>query len=160
MILALLHLPAWWSQVPYYPSPKEVYDDVSQLLPKDGEFRFIDIGCGVGKLLNYLSLNHSNGHFTGVEISFLPYIMAKIRNITRPNVEIRYKSFWTMNLSHYDYIYAFLSPAPMQRIWEKANTECKKGALFISNSFKAPANESFTKEVSPKLGGVLYIYQV
>jgi hypothetical protein len=35
-------------------------------------------------------------------------------------------------------IYAYLSPAPMERLWEKARAEMKPGSLFISNSFAVP----------------------
>jgi hypothetical protein len=35
-------------------------------------------------------------------------------------------------------VYAFLSPAPMPRLWEKICAEMKPGSLFISNSFPVP----------------------
>lgn len=160
LLLAVFHLPAWWSQIPYYPTPKEVYDEISILLPSDRSFVFADIGCGVGKLLKHLSLQHPQGTFIGMEISLLPFLIAKMRNVSRPNVQISFQSFWRADLSCCDYLYAFLSPAPMAELWAKVEKEGKRGALFISNSFKAPVKELREKEVSPKPGGVLYIYNV
>ncbi len=41
-------------------------------------------------------------------------------------------------MGDYDVVYAFLSPAPMPRLWEKAGIEMAPGAMLISNSFVVP----------------------
>jgi hypothetical protein len=43
-------------------------------------------------------------------------------------------------LSRYDVAYAFLSPQPMPRLYEKVVAEMKPDTLFISNSFVVPDN--------------------
>jgi len=51
------------------------------------------------------------------------------------NVEMRSADFWKENLAAYQVVYAFLSPVPMNRLYEKVKAEMKPGSLFISNSF-------------------------
>ena len=50
---------------------------------------------------------------------------------------------WRADLAGYDVVYAFLSPAPMPALGEKAKREMRPGSLLVSNSFAVP-------EVSPE----------
>jgi hypothetical protein len=45
---------------------------------------------------------------------------------------------WNANLAAYDIVYAYLSPAPMPALWDKARAEMKPGSLLISNTFAVP----------------------
>ncbi|MDP3440867.1 MAG: class I SAM-dependent methyltransferase, partial [Azonexus sp.] len=56
----------------------------------------------------------------------------------RPNISWRWEDMWQVRLDDFDVVYAFLSPAPMPRLWEKIQAEMKPGSLFISNSFPVP----------------------
>jgi hypothetical protein len=42
------------------------------------------------------------------------------------------------DLTGYDLVYAFLSPAPMSRLWDKVGREMRPGTLFVSNTFAIP----------------------
>ena len=54
-------------------------------------------------------------------------------------------------------IYAFLSPVPMARVWEKAQRELPAGATVISNSFPVPgAAPERTVEVPGELSQDTY----
>lgn len=160
LLLALLHLPAWWTQVPYYPTPPKMYEAILDELPKDISFKFVDIGCGFGGLLCYLSHHRPQGTFEGVEISLLPFFCAKLKCMSRSNIRVRFKSFWKMSFHSFNYIYAFLSPAPMKTLWNKISLEAPDGSIFLSNSFEAPAETLSTKKISDERGGRLYIYKV
>ena len=67
-----------------------------------------------------------------------PYAWARISCRQLPNIEIRYGDFWSQPLGDYGLVYAFLSPDPMPRLWDKAGIEMKPGALLVSNSFAVP----------------------
>ena len=62
-------------------------------------------------------------------------------------------------LAYYDVVYAFLSPEPMPRLWEKVKDEMLPGSIFVSNSFAVPNIEpSEIWELSDERKTVLYIY--
>ena len=41
-------------------------------------------------------------------------------------------------LAQYDVVFAYLSPAPMKRLWRKARAEMRRGTVFISSTFAVP----------------------
>ena len=133
-------------RVPLYLTNKTTWSAIERLLPPDDTGRFIDLGCGVGGLLKHLADTKQGYQIEGIESAPLPYIISRLRMALSPhlNATIRYGSLWNANLSDYDIVYCFLSPAPMPKLYEKAVTEMKAGSLFISNSFDVPnhpANE-------------------
>jgi SAM-dependent methyltransferase len=151
-----LHLPSWvfllgfllllllqWNsnteQVPLYLSNRKTWEVLEHLLPHH-DIRFVDLGSGLGGTLFHLAERHPQGQFVGIESAPLPYAISRIRLAVNrlKNVELRYGNFWKVDLSSYNVLYAFLSPVPMQRLYDKAHTEMKEGSLFISNSFGVP----------------------
>ena len=135
----LIYLPTFWTRVPYYPTSLPMYQAIATELPADKSLSFIDLGCGFGGLLDFLSRRCPQAYFYGVEIGFLPYLVSKLRFLRRHNVSIRLKSFWNFSLAPYDRVYAFLAPGPMPRLWEKARREMQPGSVLLVNSFPAPA---------------------
>lgn len=148
--LAGLHLPALWTHVPYYPTPFQSYQTIASLVPEDA-ISFADLGCGTGKLLQYVCSSKKVSKLYGYEISIFPYIIAKFRSLLQNKIKIRFCSFWSINWNQFDVIYCFLSPAPMSKVSEKFNREAKNGALLISNTFELPVtadtNIVFIKEI-------------
>lgn len=151
-----LHLPSWlaliafilllvlqWNsnteQVPLYLSNRKTWQALEHLLPQH-DIRFVDLGSGLGGTLFHLAERHPHGRFVGIESAPLPYAVARVRLVLNrlKNVELRYGNFWNIDLAPYNILYAFLSPVPMQRLFDKANREMREGSLFVSNSFGVP----------------------
>jgi len=158
----LIYLPTFWTGVPYYPTSSRMYQAVLENLPKDSEFRFIDLGCGFGGLLKYLSINCPKAHFEGVDISPLPLLVCKLRFMFKPSSQIyvRYRNFWHMSLDKYDVVYAFLAPGPMPKLWEKVNREMKPGSKFMTNTFLVDATPQKIIEVEDRRKCTLNIFSV
>jgi SAM-dependent methyltransferase len=144
LILLLIYVPTFWTGVPFYPSNRKMYAAVLAQLPEDREFNFIDLGCGFGSLLFFLAKHRPLGRYTGVELSLLPYCIAKLRSWLPGSSQpaIKLQSIWTTELSDFDYIYAFLAPPPMPRLWEKVKKEAKAKTVLLVNSFPVPAPPS------------------
>ena len=79
-----------------------------------------------------------DSHFTGVEHAPLAWLVGRYFCIGRPNIHWRWEDMWQVKLDDFDVVYAFLSPVPMPRLWEKIQAEMQPGSLFISNSFPVP----------------------
>lgn len=134
LLLALTSFGAVRSRVPLYLSSPRAAQELAQRLPRQG--RLIDLGCGLGGPLARINKLHPDANLTGVETAPLNWLLAKIRLSGRAT--IRFGSLWKAHLGTYDIVYAYLSPAPMAQLWEKARNEMKPGSLLISNSFAIP----------------------
>ncbi|MBI3712268.1 MAG: class I SAM-dependent methyltransferase [Burkholderiales bacterium] len=139
-VFSLLFWSTYKTQVPYYPSKTSLLPPLRELLPKDSEFTFVDLGSGMGGLLFDLSSRCEQGHFFGIEYAPLPWLISRLRQIMkRARVDIHYGSFFDCHLSKFDVVFCYLSPAAMTAIWEKAKHEMRPGTLFLSYEFIVPS---------------------
>lgn len=136
-LLLLVYRGAVTGQVPLYLSNRSTATALLALLPA-GTARCCDLGAGIGSVLRPLAEARSDAHFTGVENAPATWLCGWL--LTRPyrNLDWRMASLWDTPLGGFDVVYAFLSPAPMARLWQKAQAEMKPGTLFVSNSFAVP----------------------
>lgn len=159
--LSLIYAPAFWTRVPYYPTSKAAYPLILAELPLDRPFIFADIGCGFGDLLFFLAKHRPNGTFEGVEIGFIPMAYARVKAaLLRQNVHVHFTSMWNVSVDECDFVYTFLSPAPMPRLWEKLSHEMKPGSTFISNTFEVPATPDESVRVKDERGAALLIFRM
>lgn len=156
----IIYAPAFWTRVPYYPTSSATYLMLLPELPNDKEFSFADLGCGFGDLLFFLAKHRPLGRYVGVEIGILPCLLGKVRAVLygKGRVTIRYQSIWSTDLSHFDFVYTFLSPAPMKEIWRKVSSEMRPGSTYINNSFAVPAEAARQIQVKDDKGSVLFIH--
>lgn len=125
------------SRVPLYLTNATAAGAIASLLPPTPCF-VLDIGCGDGGLIRRLARLRPDCEFVGIEHAPLTWLWARIANLGFDNVMVRYGDFWKQPLTPYDFVYAFLSPSPMPRLWDKARADMRPGTLLISNSFPVP----------------------
>ncbi len=160
-VLFLLNAAACLQRVPLFSSSDRAAAVVHELLPAQGGFRFIDLGCGTGTFLARLACARSDGNYTGVELTPVPYWLSRCRTLRNRAVDIRWGSFWGVNLRDYDVVYAYLSPAPMARLWDKARSEMRPGSLLISNGFCIPGvAPTRTIALGDAVGSTLYLWRM
>jgi hypothetical protein len=134
-------LVVYWStfrtQVPLYLSSNKVWQALETRLPPMQPFTLIDLGSGIGGVLTHLAQTHPHGRFYGVESAPLPFAWSWLRiKIGRhTQCSVNWGSLWNCDLSHYDIVFAYLSPVPMDALWKKAKQEMRPGSIFISNTF-------------------------
>ncbi len=160
--LLCIYAPAFWTRVPYYPTPRAAYSLILAELPTDRPFTFLDIGCGFGDMLFFLSKHRPNGSFVGIEIGLIPWLYGslKARLFARTRVSIRFQNMWTEPLGRYDIVYTFLSPAPMEQMWEKVSAEMRPGTLFITNTFEVPAPADEVLSVKDERCSHLFLHRI
>jgi SAM-dependent methyltransferase len=152
---------AWRQRVPLFASGSRTARQVAGLLPHRRNLRVVDLGCGAGGLLRTLSATRPDGVYHGVELSPLPYLAARVRAWLGGGFSVRWGDFWLTDLSGYDVVYAYLSPEPMERLWEKALREMPAGSLFISKGFAVPgAQPSLTLATGERMDPTLYVWRM
>ena len=139
LILLLLYWSTYRTQVPFYPSRLSTWQAVENLLPARSSVRFIDIGSGLGGLPLYLEKQRSEGEFVGIEIAPLPWLISKLRaRFASSKVRFVRGDYRLLDFTQHDVIFAYLSPAAMVDLWQKAKEEMRPGALLLSYEFPIP----------------------
>ncbi len=137
-ILLLLYGRIWRSEVPLFFSTDRAQAELEKLLPSGRPISFLDVGCGDGRVLLRLAQARPESRFEGVEHAFAPWLAARFRCRTSDrHCTVHRGDLWTRSLAPYDVVYAFLSPAVMERFWDKARSEMRPGTLLVS-AFGAP----------------------
>ncbi|WP_217125284.1 class I SAM-dependent methyltransferase [Hydrogenophilus thiooxidans] len=129
------------TRVPLYLSNAQAVEAIAEQLPSDRPFRFLDLGSGTGALLLPLARRFPNGTFVGIESAPLPLWLARWQAQGQSNLVYLSGDIFSESWRGYDFVYAFLSPAPMARVARKARNELAPGAVLISNSFPLPDQE-------------------
>lgn len=143
-LFAVLLLVYWNSagdRVPLYLTNRRTWRELARLVPDKPGLQVVDLGSGIGGTLLFLARTRPDVTFTGMETAPVPYALSRLRLLLagRPaNLHIAWGSLWEADLSKFDVVYCFLSPAPMPRLWDKARREMRPGTLLISNSFEVP----------------------
>lgn len=147
------------SRVPLFLSNRATALAVADLIPPE-PCRVVDLGCGTGALIRRLSRRRPDCSFVGIEHAPLPWLWGRLSTVGMGNCRIEYGDFWRLSLADYRVAYAFLSPAPMPRLWAKARTEMRPGAWLISNGFEIPgASPDQVSEVGDRRGTRLLSYR-
>lgn len=138
-LLASLYWGVSRTRVPLFPSSRAAARAVANLLPQQRGFSFLDLGCGLGGVLACLARARPAGRYYGIEAAPLPFLLARLRAaLAAQSCRIIWGDFRDLDLSQYDVVYAYLSPAAMGELWRKARREMRCGSLLISNGFAVP----------------------
>ncbi|NHZ41497.1 class I SAM-dependent methyltransferase [Massilia sp. CCM 8693] len=136
LFLLALYWSTFRTQVPYYPSGKWVWNEVDKLLPKDKPLLVIDIGSGLGGFTMELARRRPESVFVGIELAPLPWLLSFLRaRITASRARFVRGDYDNLDLSNYDAVFAYLSPAPMSALWNKASKEMRPGSILLSYEF-------------------------
>ena len=146
LVLLVVYWSTFRTQVPLYLSSNKVWRALEDFLPPPGtDFRFVDLGSGLGGVLTHLADVRPDGQYIGVESAPLPFLWSwlRIKFGDHRNCKVHWGSIWddrleACNLSQYDVVFAYLSPVPMERLWHKARAEMRPGSVFISSTFAVP----------------------
>jgi len=136
LFLLLLYWSTYRTQVPYYPSGRKVWDAVAQALPQGRAVRMIDIGSGLGGLVLDLQRRRPESRFEGIELAPLPWLASLLRaKLARSPARFIRGDYEQLDFGAYDAVFAYLSPAAMPALWNKAAREMRPGSVLFSYEF-------------------------
>ena len=157
LALFVLFLLVFWStfrtQVPYYPSGRKAWAAVAALLPAR-PLGLIDIGSGLGGLVLELAARRPDCIVEGIELAPLPWLCSRLRALRHPNARFIRGDYDSLAFADYDVIFAYLSPAVMSALYDKASAEMRPGSLLLSYEFCIAARQP-SLTIQPEGGGPL-----
>ncbi|WP_052190722.1 class I SAM-dependent methyltransferase [Chitinibacter sp. ZOR0017] len=145
------------TRVPVFLSEQAVLQTLAQELALNS--RFLDIGAGNGRVLAFLAKERPDLQLFGTEIAWPLWLFGKLTLPSR--VKWWRRDYRQLDLSDYDYVYAYLSPAVMDDVWQQAQEQMQPGSCLLSNSFStAYAEPSRTIPLNDWKDGSLLIWQL
>jgi hypothetical protein len=149
------------SQVPFFPSRPIVWRQVAKLMPKNQPVRLIDIGSGLGDMPMYIAKMRPECRIEGIEIAPLPWLLSFVRGqLRRSSAIFNRGDYRTLDFGNYDMVFAYLSPAAMLSLWEKARQEMQSGSLLISLEFEIPGIVPTMRIVGDEHSPMLYVWRL
>lgn len=138
LFFLLLYWSTFRTQVPYYPSGPALWREVQALLPP-GPAAVIDIGSGLGGIALHLARQRPDCRVAGIELAPLPWLVSRVRTLAGPaNLQFLLGDYDALDFGAFDVVFAYLSPAAMDRLWRKAAAEMRPGSLLLSYEFIIP----------------------
>ena len=159
VVLWLIFANASKERVPLYLTNATTRQALAELIGGRRDVRFIDLGCGLGGNVVFMARQPNVALARGVETAPLPFLVARL-NTALGGGEVAAEDLWKTDLGGYDVVYAFLSPEPMARLWQKVVKELGPGSVFVSNSFAVPGVEpTEVWELADRRRTRLYLYR-
>lgn len=147
-------------RVPLYLTNETTRKALKVLVKNKRDIHFLDLGCGLGGNVAFMSQIKNVSESHGVETAPVPYLLSKAVTFFRGGDTFA-MDLWKTDLAYYDVVYAFLSPEPMPKLWEKVKEEMVEGSVFVSNSFAIPDIEpTEVWELSDSRQTRLYLYYI
>ena len=150
ILLGLPGLKARWGGAPYVWSSKKTVNTMVRLAAIQRGETVYDLGCGDGRLVRRAA--HLGAHATGLEASFLTFLLAWCWSVPVRNARIRFGDLWKGDYRSADVIFCYLLVANMERFEREIWPTLKTGCRVVSNSFRMKGIEPTAVE-----GGV-YLY--
>lgn len=135
---------------------KDIFEtlEIKFSLKRDSNQKFIDLGCGDGRVVIYATL-HYGIQSTGVEINLnlIEEAKAKLKLLQTnkiykkkklKKIRIRYEDLFQLNLNKYDFIYIFSLPT-MQRFLKHIFVTIQNDATIVSYKYPLINFDSFLK---------------
>ena len=149
------------SQVPFFPSRPIVWQQLARLIPQDRPIRLIDIGSGLGDVAMHIAKIRTDSFIEGVEVAPLPWLISYVRGKLRRSTAIfKMGDYRALNFANYDVVFAYLSPAAMPALWQKASQEMKAGSLLISLEFEVPGIAPNLRIAGAKNSPMIYVWKL
>lgn len=161
LILGTFALGGIWA-APWVPLWKT---DIRRMLKlagvKPGELVY-DLGAGDGRII-IIAGEEFGARAVGFEIAVLPYLLGYVKiwlKGLRPNVKLKYRNFFTADISAADVICFFLTPQAALKLKPKLELQAKPGCRIITYAFKIPGwTPQIIDKPDPKVTSI-YLYQI
>lgn len=150
------------TDAPFVPIPNGLEDEIVENLGLNPTSVLYDLGCGDGRVLIKALEKHPEIKAVGVEIAFLPYLLAKFYTRKHENIEIKRENLFKTDIAPATHIFVYLYPRVINQLILNIREKCKTGTILMSCDFeieKISQNKVIeTRITDSKRGRKLFIY--
>ncbi|MSU45056.1 MAG: class I SAM-dependent methyltransferase [Candidatus Zambryskibacteria bacterium] len=154
------------THAPFVPVPKEIEKEIVSNLNLNNDSVLFDLGCGDARILTEASLEYPMIKAVGVEIAFLPFLLAKFKTRSYKNITIKREDIFRTDLKDATHVFLYLYPKVINRLIHNIKAQCKPGTTIVSCDFELdnykPSKVIDLQNINPnsKRGKKLFIYTV
>ena len=165
LVLVVIYGGTFLGDVPLFLSSPAVSAAVAELMgahiPPGSGPRVADLGAGTGTVAVPLARRTPGLQVDAWERAPVPFLICRLRSRGLSNLRVLPRDFWRADLSQYEAVFAFLSPAVMDRLARKVRAEMRPGALFITSEFACPDwPPDETHQMADRRGTILYVHHL
>ncbi|MCF7851679.1 MAG: hypothetical protein K9M07_00380 [Simkaniaceae bacterium] len=149
------------------PSSKRARQAMIEMLNESSSFSQVkiihELGSGWGHLSIDLARAFPEKHIVGIENSWIPYLVSKIRAfyVRPPNLSILYKNFWSLHFSEIECLVTYQYRNGMQQIYSKWLKEGRGPLLCVSHVFAIDhLRAANSKQVDDLFSSTVYLYDL
>lgn len=127
------------SLAPWVPTRKEDYEKINQLANLSHSQKFYELGCGDGRVAQYIATQNPQAQIIGIELSPLLFCLAYARKLfgRHDNWSVQFWDAMNADLRDANVVYAFALPHTVkQKLVPKLEQELHPGSRFISYAFE------------------------
>lgn len=150
---------------PFVPVPSAALSEIAKALEISENSAVYDLGCGDGKVLVACSKVQPKAEYSGYEISFAIFLLARMRSFRNRKlnkIKIFRKNFFREDLSGATHIFTYLMPKQMKLLEEKFEKELAPGTRVVSCTFplqnKRPSEIIELNLPKYSIASKLYVY--
>jgi hypothetical protein len=149
------------TRVPPMSSSSGEAADVVSLLKQAGVAEgaiVYDLGCGWGSLVIALARAFPDARIRGIEMSPLPYWVARFRTRKMPNVFLQRGNFYAFDLRDAQAVTCYLMIKPMPKLAEFLDRMLKSGTPVVSLTFWFRERQAAAIRDGPGIRGAAALY--
>lgn len=136
IILSLVAVKYLFLTAPFVPAKKQDLERLAALVGENKIKNLCDLGCGTGRVINYLSKKYPEKIFTGIELSLWSLVTSKIRFLSRENVQVIWGNFFWCSWDNFEAVYLFWRPETISKYRQKMEIKMKTGQYVLSYCFE------------------------
>ena len=131
-------------------------------LPTMDRGRIYELGSGWGGLSRALADRFPGQKVVGIELSPLPFLLARAHNMVAPkqNLTLQFGNFLNADISDAALVVCYLSPDVLAKLRLKLERELASDALVLSNTFRIPGWKPAATGAAPDMyRSPIYLYE-
>ena len=151
------------TDAPFVPVPNKTEDDIIKILElKTGSILY-DLGCGDGRILIKAVEKHPEIKAVGVDVGFLPYLLAKFYTRNYKNIEVKREDIFKTDISPATHIFLYLYPKVINKLIINIRKQCKPNTRIVSCDFEfdnLPPTQTIELDTTSLRGKKLFVYSL
>lgn len=152
------------TDAPFVSVPDNIENDIVKNLKLTTGSVLYDLGCGDARILKRALDSQPNMRAVGIEIAFLPYLLAKFFTRKYKQIEIKREDIFQTDIKDATHIFLYLYTPVVSKLINNIKDQCRPGTRIVSCDFEiqscVPIEIIDLKNKRSRLGQKLLVYEI